>query len=168
MSDAFEAAVADAVDGALARWRAAVPDGAATAAPLAVGWTTVEAERAAAEVTAAAASGAVGAFVDAARDDLLGATCRVTGLALAAVPGVRSLVLLEPSGEGPLAASLARLGEGPAVVWLAGGATTAALPGGILSASAAGPFGTERLVLAGGRDGHLLLVVDGAPGTIAP
>jgi hypothetical protein len=165
VSDAFEAAVADAVDGALARWRAAVPEGATRAAPMAVGWTTVEAERAAAEVTAA--SGAVGPFVDAARDDLLGATCRVTRLALAAVPGVRSLVLLEPSAEGPLAASLARLGEGPAVVWLVGGATAAAMAGGILSAPAAGPFGPERLVLAGGRDGHLLLVVDGAPGTIA-
>lgn len=168
MSDGFEAAVADAVDGALARWRATVPDAAAGAEPLAVGWTTVEAERAEAEVTAAAVPGTVGPFVAAARDDLLGATCRVTALTSAAVPGVRSLVLLEPSAEGPLAASLARLGEGPAVVWLAGGATTAALPGGILSASAAGPFGAERLVLAGGRDGRLLLVVDGAPGTIAP
>jgi hypothetical protein len=78
------------------------------------------------------------------------------------------MALLEPSTESRLAASLARLGEGPAVVWLARDAGAgASTDDAITSAPGAGPFGRERLLLDGERDGRPVLVLDDAPGTIA-
>jgi hypothetical protein len=83
--------------------------------PLAVGWATVEIERAAPELGATLRI-PDGRFVGAPECDTLGARCLRAEDALAA--GV-SLVLLEPSTEGRLAATLAKLDEGPAAVWLA-------------------------------------------------
>jgi hypothetical protein len=165
VSAAFEAAVTGAVEAALARWRASGPDRKAAHA-VAVGWTTVELARAEASILVAAA-GMIGRFEDAPGDALIGAHVRVAMLRLPAVPSVRTLALLEPSTEGRLARSLARLGEGPAVVWLAGAATASSSPVPDTSARAAGPFGPERLLLEGERDGRLILVTDDAPGTIA-
>lgn len=123
---------------------------------MAIGWATVESERA--EVELAQALGpSVGPFEDAPDDDLLGARCRT-----AAGRPIPFLTILEPTTEGRLAGSLARLGEGPVAVWF----TMEPLPADGLSATADGPFGPERLVVGGPRDGRLLLLLDGRPGTI--
>ncbi len=112
-----------------------------------VGWATVDLERAAAELAAVAEP--------LADDELLGARA-----ALARRPAAAPLVLLEPRTEGRLAGSLARFGEGPAVVYVT--ASTAgpgsAAPGRIrLSHPAAGPFG--RAFLVGGPAGQGPFVV---------
>ncbi len=166
MNGAFEVAIAGAVEAALTRWRTAAPD-APTVHAVAVGWTTVELARTEASIREAAA-GLVGPFEEAPGDALIGAHVRVATLGLAAVPTIRAIALLEPSTEGRLAASLARLSEGPAVVWLARDATSdASTDRPATSSPAAGPFGPERLLPGGERDGRLVLVVDDAPGTIA-
>ena len=166
MSGGFEAAIEAAVEAALARWRAATPQATEVQA-IAVGWTTVELARAEASIRDAAVD-AIGPFEDAPGDEVIGAHVRVAALRLAAVPTLRTIALLEPSTEGLLAASLARLGEGPAVVWLARDATAAPSTGGAAtSRPGAGPFGPERLLLGGERSGRPVLVVDDAPGTIA-
>jgi len=82
--------------------------------------------------------------------------------ATSALPGSR-LVLLEPTTEGALAASLARDGEGPCGLYILPGAATPA------AASAArrlaGPLGPSVRLRSKVRAGpHLLLL---APGTIA-
>lgn len=101
---------------------------------LGVGWATVDLERAVAEL--AAVRPGLGPPMPLPDDRLLGA--RAVGLGV--------LVLLEPAREGRLAASLARHGEGPAVLYLAaavGGAATAADtpfgPGVLLAGPATGP-----------------------------
>jgi hypothetical protein len=135
---------------------AAYPGVAAAARPLAIGWATVEAERAEREL-AEALGVSIGVFADAPDDPLLGARCRT------AQGGPASFVtVLEPATEGRLAWSLARLGEGPLVVWLA----LADLPVEGLSAPADGPFGPERLVVGAPRDGRHVLLLDRGPGTI--
>jgi hypothetical protein len=131
---------------------------------VALGWATVDLERAVQEL-----GGALGIpaqrFTVAADTELLGARCRV---ASAALPDGSSLVVLEPATEGRLAATLARLGEGPAVIWLAApDGLAGGDPGTAVAASSGrrGPFGQERLVLGGPAHGpHRLLV--GPPGTI--
>lgn len=134
--------------------------------PIALGWATVELERATVEFAAELGIPA-GRFVGAAETFTLGARCRVAREALAV--GL-SLVLLEPATEGRLAATLARLGEGPAVVWLAVADLAAATAGlrvaGIAtSVERAGPFGAERLLLDGPIHGPHRLLVERA-GTI--
>jgi hypothetical protein len=161
----FVAAIEAAAAAALTRWRDDAPAALGEAVPFAVGWTTVDLGRAEGAL-AAAGHGLVGPFVDGANDDLIGATCRVADLGPSAVPGVWSIVLLEPSTEGLLTGSLARLGEGPAVVWLAAGVPVAARSSA-LSPVARGPFGAERLLRGPTRDGRLVLVVGDMPGTIA-
>ena len=164
--------------------------------PVAVGWATVELERAERELCAALGLSADD-FGPAASSIALGARCRIA-------PGVLgdalALVLLEPETEGRLAATLARLGEGPAVVWLvvegretrdaasardAVAATDEASAslrssGVITAAVRPGPLGPERLVLGGPIHGphHLLVALrvgadlhsrdDGPAGTIQP
>jgi hypothetical protein len=93
-------------------------------------------------------------------DTLLGARC----LVVVPVEGPL-IVLLEPSTEGLLAASLARYGEGPAVAYLApvprdADVVARAAPVGVrLSPVSDGPLGPSRLVLAGRRwRPHLILV----------
>jgi hypothetical protein len=142
-----------------------------SARPVAVGWATVELERATAEL-AQALGIAPGRFEPAPASSVLGARCLVATDALA---GGLSLALMEPATEGRLAASLARFGEGPAAIWLAPPASgpsvgTAgavahdrAAPG--FSVAGDGPFGPERLVPGGPTHGPYRLGIEPA-GTI--
>ena len=151
------ATLADAVSAARDQLETAFPGRAAGARPLAVGWGTVDSERAELELGDALGT-TFGPFEDAPDDDLLGARCRT-----AAGGPVGSIVVLEPVREWRLAASLARFDEGPVAVWFA----LAAMPVGGTTAIGAGPFGPERLVVGGRRDRHHLLLLDGPPGTIS-
>lgn len=135
---------------------------AGDARPLALGWATVELGRAAHELARLVPGG--GSFDAAPAEVLLGATCLV-GAPLALGGGIANpvrLVLLEPSTEGRLAASLARHGEGPTALWV----VSEGLAEHPLSRPADGPFGPERLLLGGPVDGPHLLVALGRPGTI--
>ena len=134
--------------------------------PIAIGWATVELERAERELSAALAL-SVGDFSPAASSIALGAQCRIGSGVLA---DALALVLLEPQAEGRLAATLARLGEGPAVVWLVvdGCAATQRSSGVITSAARHGPLGPERLVLGGPVHGPHQLLVGERPGADVP
>lgn len=138
--------------------------------PVALGWATVELDRAVVELCQALGIPA-DRFAAAADSFHLGARCLV---AHAALPGDRSLIVLEPSIEGRLAATLARHDEGPVAVWLAipdvimVAAPAPGAPGARVTTSSerTGPLGFERLVLGGPIHGpHRLLVRP--PGTIA-
>ena len=157
-----------------AAWRNAV-DGAATpglnATALAIGWATVELDRAAAELAEALGLGGVAPFRSAPRSVALGCACRI---ARAVLPGGGSLLLLEPDTEGRVAGSLARRGEGPVAAWLtpqAPGAPHGSSIGRLtLSSERDGPLGGERLVVEeeGGVWGLHRLVVVRPAGTIHP
>jgi hypothetical protein len=125
-----------------------LPPPPAAEGSVAVGWATVELDRAAEELARWLGRGEI--FADAPSSSLLGARCRI-GRSGAAGPWI---VLLEPSTEGRLAASLARTGEGWVAVW------TADPPdAGRWSAERPGPLGAERLALGGPVEGpHRLLV----------
>ena len=121
---------------------------AVTGPVIAIGWATVELDRAAVERADRLPPGS--AFADAEPSEHLGAFCRVaTGDA-----GSPAIVLLEPSTEGRLAASLARHGEGWRATWVA----AVDAPPGDLSAERPGPLGPERLVLGGAVGGPYVLV----------
>jgi hypothetical protein len=102
---------------------------------VAVGWATVDIERAAAGWPAAA----LRPLPD---DPHLGAR-------VVRVDGADGIVLLEPVTEGRLAASLARFGEGPVVVYLRPPARDMGAAAIQLGEAAEGPFGRQALV--GGR-----------------
>jgi hypothetical protein len=141
--------------------RIAGPDPALT--PFALGWATVELDRAERDLIDGL-DGSVDGARDLADDILLGARCRILP---AARPGDPSIVLLEPFTEGRLAATLARHGEGPAAVWLRTDPSALATPAR-RSTPAEGPFGLEVLLLDGAVSGpHRLIVLAGA-GTITP
>lgn len=149
--------LADALSEARLRLEAADAGHASVARAVAVGWATVESERAEAELVRALGD-RIGAFADAPGDHLLGARCRIASGGPAAF-----LTILEPATEGRLAGSLARLGEGPVAVWFT-------LDRGLQdeqSAPADGPFGPERLLGGGPRDGRHVFLLAGRPGTIA-
>ena len=135
-----------------------LPDGAAGA--LAVGWATVESDRAASELSHLLEAGS--GFSDAPSSVILGARCRV-GRA-AGDPDLR-IVILEPATEGRLAATLARSGEGWAAIWTRdpGRAAPASTPSRAPSAARPGPFGAERLELDGPLAGPHRLIVDAVP-----
>lgn len=119
---------------------------------VAVGWSTVELERAAIEL---------GLVVRTAADDVaLGARC-----AIARPVEGRTIVLLGPVTEGRLARSLARLGEGPVATWWAVSEVTAAGPS--TRPPTAGPFGPERR-LAGPDDDRSLFLIERGAATIRP
>ena len=129
--------------------------------PFALGWATVDLDRAEGEFAALFAGRAV--TVPASDDELLGARCRVLQTSEPTVP---TLVLLEPFTEGRLAATLARHGEGAVAAWLR--ADEGAAPGGPgRSVPAAGPFGLEALLLGSPLHGPHRLLVLAAPGTIS-
>lgn len=128
---------------------------------LAVGWTTVELDRAAGELAHLLVPGA--AFADATPCEHLGAWCRI-GRVRPGVAAADIVVLLEPSTEGRLAATLARHDEGWWVTWEA--ADGAADEDPVLSSERPGPLGPERLVLGGPATGPHRLLVRAA--TIAP
>jgi hypothetical protein len=138
---------------------------------VALGWATVELDRASKELGRELGI-TPDRFVVAPDTRLLGARCRV---AAAVLPDGSSLAILEPATEGRLAATLARAGEGPVAIWLAAATGRAADAEGrapdasavpfATSSEREGPFGVERLILGGPRHGpHRLLV--GSPGTI--
>ena len=122
---------------------------------LAVGWATVELDRAAEELAHLLAPGA--GFAAAASSVLLGARCRSAPAADARL----RIALLEPDTEGRLAASLARSGEGWAATWMLAAPSDSG--SGALSAARPGPFGPERLRLGGGLAGPHRLVVEAVP-----
>ena len=98
------------------RLAAASEDATLAGLPLAaIGWATVEHERAERELDAALGPGALWLPLD--RDPALGAR----GWARAAAGATAAVVILEPNTEGRLAASLARFGEAVAVVYLGSG-----------------------------------------------
>jgi hypothetical protein len=139
--------------------------------PVAVGWATVDLDRMEHDFSEAY-PGSVGASIELPDDSLLGARCRRIEIG---VTGVPTLVLLEPSTEGRLAATLARHGEGLAAIWLASppppGPATDAGPAPSATARsivADGPFGPEVLLLDGPIHGPHRLVVLVEPGTITP
>ncbi len=124
---------------------------------LAVGWATVELDRAAAELGHLLVPGS--RFVEAPSSGILGARCRI-GTAAAGSPGLR-IVLLEPDTEGRLAAALARAGEGWRATWILD-------PGDgprprQVSVARPGPLGTERLLLGGPLAGPHRLFVEAVP-----
>jgi hypothetical protein len=133
-----------------------------TARLLALGWATVELERASASL-AEALTGA-GPFVAAPSTEALGGRCLVGSSGLAAGP---SLVILEPSTEGRLAATLARFGEGPVAAWFDAPSGDAAVDGsGLVGRWTAGPFGLEALVAGRPVHGPHLLLLPASAGTI--
>jgi hypothetical protein len=113
-----------AIDTAISADRRRVPEGATL---VGVGWSTVDGDRAAAELGLEVA--------DAAGDAALGASSRIGATA----DGL-TIVLLEPSTEGRLSASLARLGEGPVATWW----DVDSGDGLDLAPDADGPFGVVR------------------------
>ena len=124
--------------------------------PLAVGWATVELDRAATVLAPMLAPGTT--FELATASEHLGATCRVGRVDPAYVAELAgTVVLLEPSTEGRLAATLARFGEGWCATW-----ESEAPRDATLSASRDGPIGGERLVLGGPGSGPHRLVLDAA------
>ncbi|MEA2619397.1 MAG: hypothetical protein QOC97_170 [Chloroflexota bacterium] len=142
------AAIADAAD--------EPPAGAGRV--MAVGWATIDLDRAVSELTRDLGLPAE-SFAEAVDSEALGARGRVAPAAIDSRTGV---VILEPSTEGRLAAFLARHGEGPAAIWfLAGG-------DGIdgVGVDRAGPFGPERLVPGGPVGDVLRFLVLARPGTI--
>ena len=114
----------------------------------AIGWATVEIERAAGQVG--------GEFAPAEPDGLLGAFAALR----------ERVVLLEPSTEGRLAATLARHGEGPAAIYLRAperdlrhAVARASRHGLRFSRPAPGPLGRSVLLLGGPIWGpHVLLL----------
>lgn len=123
-------AAATRIRDAAARRNAALA-GPPIAELVAVGLATVDLDR---------LSGRLGGeWLPVARDPLLGATTR--RLAVGPGPGGDvAVLLLEPDTEGPLAAALARFGEGLAAIYVRPGGPT----GGRIEAT--GPFGPARLV----------------------
>lgn len=142
MTDEQQAALDAIVRSAVAR----APVGTAL---VAIGWSSVESARS--ERTFG------GRFEDAAADVYLGARCRI-GRDLMRLP----LVVLEPSTEGRLAASLARFGEGPAVAWYAVSSVEAVAHGPVWD----GPFGPEWRPSRVTNDPPLVLLVTARTATI--
>jgi len=126
--------------------------------PIAVGWATVELERAVEELQDRLVPGT--AFRPAPDSELLGARGLVGDLA-SPIDGAMRLVLLEPTTEGRLAATLARHGEGWCATWLDGADPDVATA---LTTARPGPFGLERLAGGGAIAGPHRLVV--TPATI--
>jgi hypothetical protein len=146
--------------GTLERIEAALAAASEDRPALALGWATVELDRAAAELAAELGTVAA-AFVPAADSVVLGARCRV---AYGVLSGGRPLAILEPRTEGRLAGRLARLGEGPAAIWSR--AAEARLGRRQPASAQPGPFGPERLLSGGPLQGPFSLLIEGEPGTI--
>jgi hypothetical protein len=117
---------------------------------VAIGWATVELDRAAGQLFPLLPAGAT--FHAADGSVALGARCRVAD---AVRPDWPVIVLLEPDTEGRLAATLARSGEG----WVAEWSRAPSIAGVPVSPVLGGPLGPERLRLGDPVHGphHLLL-----------
>jgi hypothetical protein len=134
------------------------PQGAS--APIALGWATVDLDRAIPEIALGLGLSA-DAFAPTVDSGILGARGRVVSAAIAGV----SLAILEPSTEGRLAAALARYGEGPVAVWFLAEGEAERL-GRATWEERPGPFGPERLVPGGIVGGLYRFIVIDEPGTI--
>ena len=126
---------------------------------IAVGWATVELERASAEHAGSLRPGT--GFRPGPDSELVGARCLLGDLA--ADREGRWLVLLEPSTEGRLSETLARHGEGWVATWEAADIPPAAHDWSVVRP---GPLGPERLRRGDPPGGPHHLVV--APATIEP
>jgi len=126
--------------------------------PIALGWATVDLDRAAAEL-ATELGLAAAAFLPAADSIVLGARCRVAD---AVLPGGAALAILEPRTEGLLAAALARHSEGPSVTWVSSSDADSQPVASVRS----GPFGPERLQPGASPRGPFVLLIEDEPGTI--
>ena len=156
-------------------------------APFALGWATVELDRAE-QAFADTFGPSAGPAVAAPDDSILGASCRIVALDL---PGLPLVVLLEPNTEGRLAATLARHGEGPVAAWLGpvapahrtspedppsetDGGGPAAIGDSIAAGDPAiridgdGPFGPQVLLPGSPVTGPHRFLVPAGPGTITP
>jgi hypothetical protein len=140
---------------ALAQAAEARPTGATRI--IAVGWATVDLDRAISELRRDLEL-PPDAFTDAIGSRALGARGRI---ARAALDDGTAIAILEPTTEGRLAAILARHGEGPAAVWLV--ARGEAI-GDVRLRS--GPFGPERVVPGGPLERVVRFLVLAEPGTI--
>lgn len=137
--------------------------------PDALGWATVDLDRAGAEFVDAIDEYEL--VIRAVPDEpLLGARCRLVTFGQA-----KAVILLEPATEGAIAASLARFGEGYVATWIRVAATRfddlverARGEGLRFSAEAMGPIGRERLVVGGPRWGPHVLVAELAPASPSP
>ena len=115
----------------------------------AIGWATVELDRAVAELGARLAT----TFEPAARDGLLGATVRQS-------PDQEPPILIEePDTEGRLAGALAQHGEGPIVLYL-GVPHFAAVSSTLSTRAGRGPLGPARLLVNGPPRGPFLILVE--------
>jgi len=132
--------------------------------PWARGWATVELDRAEREVSRAFARHGSALISDAPDDDLLEARCRLLGFG-----GSFRVVLLEPSAEGRLAATLARFGEGFVALYVVVPdlGRFGAASGLELSREGRGPFGRQRLVAGGPAWGAHLLLTGNDAATVA-
>jgi len=131
---------------------------------VAVGWATVELDRAGLELASVLLPGT--SFQPGPPSEHLGARCRLGWVAHAFVEELAAIVvLLEASTEGRLAATLARHGEGWCATWASGAVVDASASGG-LSIIRSGPLGPERLLLGDPVSGPHRLVVEAA--TIEP
>lgn len=133
------------------------------ARPLAVGWATVELDRAVRELDHLLVPGA--SFLDAPPSEHLGARCRLGQAGPEAPQGAATIVLMEPASEGRLAATLARHGEGWCATWY-GTAHDEGVHLGPRAVPRPGPLGPERLVSSGTASGPHRLLVE--PDTIGP
>ena len=124
---------------------------------VAIGWATVEIERAERELETAI--GDSGSWAEAPRDALLGARAAVYRSSAAERPLV---VVLEPDTEGRLAASLARHGEGVAAAYVTVRAG-AVLAAGAFGIPAGGPLGRGRRLARGGIGEPSIIVLDTDP-----
>jgi hypothetical protein len=157
--------IVDALRSGIAAATAGTTAGGSSPELVAIGWATVELDRAVVELARALGTDPA-AFRPASASTVLGASCRI---AVRLLDGGIDLAVLEPSTEGRLAAHLARQGEGPTVAWLADTqAFEARGPAGSDGRrDRRGPFGPERILPAGGND-LLRLLVEPSPGTIHP
>jgi hypothetical protein len=132
---------------------------------VAVGWATVDTDRAIVEL-ATALGVSTTSFRAASPSVALGASCLVADAALTG--GDVALAVIEPATEGRIAAGLARWDEGPLVAWYAAAGRGSSADAGVPApfAGAPGPFGRERLVGGDPLTGPHRLLVDGGPGTI--
>ncbi|HEY7826749.1 MAG TPA: hypothetical protein VIB99_00860 [Candidatus Limnocylindrales bacterium] len=112
----------------------------------AIGWATVDLERAENELG--------GEWLAAPPDRLLGAAVHRS------TDNEPPILLLEPDTEGRLAGALARYGEGPVALYIQ--AATRAAPTPRKTRFGSGPFGPERLVLDGSPAGPFLIIVEAA------
>ena len=155
IGDPALAAAALAAEAGLDRLRPIL--GAVELRLVAVGWATVDLDRATHEFLAPGDTAVMATVVT---DELLGARGRRSTPA-----STTAVVLLEPTTEGLLAATLARRDEGPAVLYLApidgelGPSLERLATAGIPTRRGDGPFGEAALVLGRPAAGPQLILV---------